>query len=60
MAGNDNALEQRVLDLLGHLNEMPAIEAGLPFTVGYLVGRVREVARVECREPAAPYVTSDS
>lgn len=40
MDGIDDALERRVGDLLGHLDEMPEMREALPFTVRHLVGRL--------------------
>jgi len=36
------ALEARVRQLLWHLEEMPAVEAALPFTVAYLIAQLRD------------------
>ena len=48
MSGDVDALERRVDELLGHLDEAPELEAMLPFTVAYLVRllRVEVVLRV--------------
>lgn len=48
-----DALERRVQELLGHLDEMPAIEAALPFTVAHLVSQLREA--VTRLTPSRPY-----
>lgn len=37
----ETALEERVRKLLAHLEETPAIAAPPPFTVGYLVDKLR-------------------
>ncbi|MDO8595786.1 MAG: hypothetical protein Q7R45_04095 [Sulfuricaulis sp.] len=42
----ENALAERVMALLGHLEDTPAVAAVLPFTVSYLVWRVREAMLV--------------
>lgn len=45
MNAENDALERRVRDLLGHLDAMPAIEAVLPFTVVHLVDQLRVAVR---------------
>ena len=42
MEDAENALEARVAELLTHLEELPIVRAALPFTVSYLVERLRQ------------------
>ena len=42
MEDADNALEARVAELLAHLDSAPIVREALPFTVSYLVERLRQ------------------
>lgn len=41
MEGKDDALQARAQALLDHLDELPAVREALPFTVAYLLVRLR-------------------
>ena len=51
MEDAENALEARVAELLAHLDSAPVVRAALPFTVSYLVERLREASTAALRRP---------
>jgi hypothetical protein len=54
MGNDEDALIERVTALLGHLEEAPATAAVLPFTVAYLVDRLRDSMLVRTNIAGTP------